>query len=40
VGFIFQAFNLIGDLSVRENVELPLIYRGIGGAEAARQRGA
>ena len=29
VGFIFQNFNLIGDLSVAENVELPLIYRGI-----------
>jgi putative ABC transport system ATP-binding protein len=29
IGFIFQAFNLIGDLSVMENVELPLTYRGI-----------
>ncbi len=29
VGFIFQAFNLIGDLSVYENVELPLTYRGM-----------
>ena len=28
VGFIFQAFNLIGDLTVYENVELPLTYRG------------
>ena len=28
VGFIFQSFNLIGDLSVFENVELPLTYRG------------
>jgi len=28
VGFIFQAFNLIGDLTVFENVELPLVYRG------------
>ncbi len=28
VGFIFQSFNLIGDLSVYENVELPLTYRG------------
>jgi len=27
IGFIFQAFNLIGDLTVLENVELPLIYR-------------
>ncbi|MEO8779652.1 MAG: ABC transporter ATP-binding protein [Rhodanobacter sp.] len=34
IGFIFQAFNLIGDLSVQENVELPLTYRsGIGAAE-------
>jgi putative ABC transport system ATP-binding protein len=33
IGFIFQAFNLIGDLSVYENVELPLTYRGIGAAE-------
>lgn len=28
IGFIFQSFNLIGDLSVYENVELPLVYRG------------
>lgn len=28
LGFIFQTFNLIGDLSVEENVELPLCYRG------------
>src|SRR5512133_2641074 len=27
IGFIFQSFNLIGDLTVSENVELPLIYR-------------
>ena len=33
IGFIFQAFNLIGDLSVYENVELPLTYRGMSGAE-------
>ena len=33
IGFIFQAFNLIGDLNVFENVELPLTYRGIGSAE-------
>ena len=31
IGFIFQAFNLIGDLSVYENVELPLTYRGMAG---------
>jgi putative ABC transport system ATP-binding protein len=29
IGFIFQSFNLIGDLSVYENVELPLTYRGM-----------
>ena len=29
IGFIFQAFNLIGDLTVFENVELPLTYRGL-----------
>jgi putative ABC transport system ATP-binding protein len=28
IGFIFQSFNLIGDLTVQENVELPLTYRG------------
>jgi putative ABC transport system ATP-binding protein len=33
IGFIFQAFNLIGDLTVFENVELPLTYRGMGGGE-------
>jgi putative ABC transport system ATP-binding protein len=33
IGFIFQAFNLIGDLTVAENVELPLTYRGMGSAE-------
>ncbi|HEX8180846.1 MAG TPA: ABC transporter ATP-binding protein [Pyrinomonadaceae bacterium] len=33
VGFIFQSFNLIGDLNVYENVELPLTYRGLSGAE-------
>ena len=33
IGFIFQAFNLIGDLTVYENVELPLTYRGMGGGE-------
>ena len=29
IGFVFQAFNLIGDLNVYENVELPLTYRGM-----------
>jgi putative ABC transport system ATP-binding protein len=33
IGFIFQSFNLIGDLSVYENVELPLTYRGMKSAE-------
>ena len=33
IGFIFQSFNLIGDLTVAENVELPLIYRGMPAAE-------
>jgi len=33
IGFIFQSFNLIGDLSVIENVELPLTYRGMKPAE-------
>ncbi len=37
VGFIFQAFNLIGDLTVYENVELPLVYRGTPGAERKRR---
>ena len=33
IGFIFQSFNLIGDLTVRENVALPLTYRGLAEAE-------
>jgi putative ABC transport system ATP-binding protein len=33
VGFIFQSFNLIGDLTVYENVDLPLTYRGLGPAD-------
>ena len=37
IGFIFQAFNLIGNLTVYENVELPLTYRGLSTAER-RQR--
>jgi putative ABC transport system ATP-binding protein len=37
VGFIFQAFNLIGDLTVFENVELPLVYRGTPSAERKRR---
>jgi putative ABC transport system ATP-binding protein len=33
IGFVFQAFNLIGDLTVYENVELPLTYRNMGATE-------
>jgi len=33
IGFIFQSFNLIGDLTVYENVELPLTYRGLPASE-------
>ncbi|WP_396623370.1 ABC transporter ATP-binding protein [Luteitalea sp.] len=33
IGFIFQSFNLIGDLTVYENVELPLTYMGMSGAD-------
>jgi putative ABC transport system ATP-binding protein len=38
IGFIFQSFNLIGDLTVFENVELPLTYRGMKSSER-KQRG-
>jgi putative ABC transport system ATP-binding protein len=37
IGFIFQSFNLIGDLTVFENVELPLTYRGLPPAERRRR---
>lgn len=37
IGFIFQAFNLIGDLTVYENVELPLTYRGMSSVERKRR---
>ncbi|MBN1568061.1 MAG: ABC transporter ATP-binding protein [Acidobacteria bacterium] len=37
IGFIFQSFNLIGDLTVYENVELPLAYRGMGNKERKRR---
>ena len=36
LGFIFQSFHLINDLSVLDNVELPLLYRKVGGAERRR----
>ncbi len=35
IGFIFQAFNLIGDLNVADNIEVPLRYRGFNSAERA-----
>ena len=37
IGFVFQAFNLIGELTVAENVELPLVYRGHGAEERKRR---
>ena len=37
IGFIFQSFNLIGDLTVFENVELPLTYRGMRAPERAKK---
>ena len=37
VGFVFQSFNLIDDLNVAENVEVSLLYRGMGGAERRRR---
>ena len=37
IGFIFQSFNLIGDLTVGENVDLPLSYRGMPGDERRRR---
>lgn len=33
IGFVFQSFNLVGSLTIRENVELPLMYRGMAKAE-------
>ena len=37
IGFVFQTFNLIGDLTVRENVELPLTYRDMPAKERAKR---
>ena len=39
IGFVFQAFNLISELSIAENVEIPLLYRGIPATER-RERAA
>lgn len=39
IGFVFQAFNLIGDMTVYENVELPLTYRGMATKERKRHVG-
>jgi putative ABC transport system ATP-binding protein len=40
VGLIFQSFNLIGDMTVHENVEYPLTLRGVGAADRAARVGA
>jgi putative ABC transport system ATP-binding protein len=40
IGFIFQSFNLIGDLTVFENVELPLTYRGLPSADRHKRAAA
>src|SRR5439155_20081577 len=40
IGFIFQSFNLIGDLTVAENVALPLSYRGVPARERRRRAAA
>jgi putative ABC transport system ATP-binding protein len=40
IGFIFQSFNLIGDLSVYENVELPLTYRDMSASERSARVGS
>src|SRR6201992_1194742 len=37
IGFIFQAFNLIADLNVQDNIDVPLRYRGFNGAERKRR---
>jgi putative ABC transport system ATP-binding protein len=37
IGFIFQSFHLVADLTVLDNVELPLLYRSVSGAERKRR---
>ena len=37
IGFVFQSFNLIDDLTVAENVEVALIYRGVSGSDRKRR---
>jgi len=37
VGFVFQSFNLVDDLNVRENVEVSLLYRSMAGSERKRR---
>ena len=37
IGFVFQSFNLIEELTVRENIELPLLYQGVGASERTRR---
>jgi len=37
IGFVFQSFNLLHDLTVRDNVEMPLRYRGLSAAERRRR---
>lgn len=37
LGFVFQSFHLIGSLNVLDNVELPLLYRGVGASERTRR---
>jgi putative ABC transport system ATP-binding protein len=37
IGFVFQSFNLVADLTVLDNVELPLLYRGLPRAERRRR---
>ena len=37
IGFVFQSFNLIDDLTVAENVEVALLYRGVGGGDRKRR---